>query len=231
LEHGGAAPAIIDRNADLDRLIEPLAKGGYYHAGQLCASVQRIYVHADLGSAFLDRFSARVAALRVGDPLSPKTEVGPLIHPREADRVLAWTDEAVSAGAKLIAADASAGDLFFEDLSNEVVKDDVFQRFLTFPNVIVTGPQAFFTREALAAIAQTTLQNIADLEAAVRTPRDWSRLPQRSHLPVGSPRELPAEPDPCRFGLSGDFDTALAVIASVFTWVRLAQRIRCASTS
>ena len=57
------------------------------------------------------------------------------------------------------------GDLFFKDLSNEVVKDDVFQRLLTFPNVIVTGHQAFFTREALAAIAQTTLQNIADLEA------------------------------------------------------------------
>jgi acyl-CoA reductase-like NAD-dependent aldehyde dehydrogenase len=45
LEHGGAAPAIIDRSADLDRLIEPLAKGGYYHAGQVCVSVQRIYVH------------------------------------------------------------------------------------------------------------------------------------------------------------------------------------------
>ena len=79
LEHGGAAPAIIDRSADLDRLIEPLAKGGYYHAGQVCVSVQRIYVHADLERAFLDRFAARVAALRVGDPLSPETEVGPLI--------------------------------------------------------------------------------------------------------------------------------------------------------
>jgi acyl-CoA reductase-like NAD-dependent aldehyde dehydrogenase len=102
LEHGGAAPAIIDRNADLDRLIEPLAKGGYYHAGQVCVSVQRIYVHADLIRAFLDRFTARVAALKVGDPVLPETEVGPLIHPREADRVLAWTDEAVSAGARLI---------------------------------------------------------------------------------------------------------------------------------
>jgi acyl-CoA reductase-like NAD-dependent aldehyde dehydrogenase len=39
LEHGGAAPAIIDRSADLDRLIEPLTKGGYYHAGQVCVSV------------------------------------------------------------------------------------------------------------------------------------------------------------------------------------------------
>ena len=102
LEHGGAAPAIIDRSADLDRLIEPLTKGGYYHAGQVCLSVQRIYVHADLESAFLNRFAARVAALKVGDPILLETEVGPLIHPREADRVLAWTDEAVSAGARLI---------------------------------------------------------------------------------------------------------------------------------
>jgi acyl-CoA reductase-like NAD-dependent aldehyde dehydrogenase len=102
LEHGGAAPAIIDRSADLDRLIEPLAKGGYYHAGQVCVSVQRIYVHADLEGAFLDRFATRVAALKVGDPVQPETEVGPLILPREADRVSAWTDEAVSAGARLI---------------------------------------------------------------------------------------------------------------------------------
>jgi D-lactate dehydrogenase len=61
-------------------------------------------------------------------------------------------------------------DLFFEDLSSEVVEDDVFQRLLTFPNVIVTGHQAFFTKEALTAIAQTTLQNIADLEAGCPDP-------------------------------------------------------------
>lgn len=66
-------------------------------------------------------------------------------------------------------------DLFFEDLSSEVVTDDVFQRLVTFPNVIVTGHQAFFTRETLAAIAQIPLQNLADLEEAPRTPRDWSR--------------------------------------------------------
>jgi acyl-CoA reductase-like NAD-dependent aldehyde dehydrogenase len=102
LEHGGAAPVIIDRHADLDRLIEPLVKGGYYHAGQVCVSVQRIYVHADLERAFLDRFAARVAALRIGDPTLAETEMGPLILPRETDRVLAWTAEAVEAGARLI---------------------------------------------------------------------------------------------------------------------------------
>jgi acyl-CoA reductase-like NAD-dependent aldehyde dehydrogenase len=102
LEHGGAAPVIVDRSAKLDRIIEPLVKGGYYHAGQVCVSTQRIFVHADLLPDFVERFAARVGSLRVGDPLLPETEVGPLINPREADRVLAWIDEAVSAGARRI---------------------------------------------------------------------------------------------------------------------------------
>jgi D-lactate dehydrogenase len=55
-------------------------------------------------------------------------------------------------------------DLFFEDLSNEVIQDDTFQRLLTFPNVIVTGHQAFFTSQALANIADTTLSNITEFE-------------------------------------------------------------------
>ncbi len=62
------------------------------------------------------------------------------------------------------------GDLFFEDLSNQVIKDDVFARLLTFPNVLVTGHQAFFTREALSSIAKTTLQNISDFEAKQECP-------------------------------------------------------------
>ena len=102
LEHGGVAPVIIDREADLDRVIEPLAKGGYYHAGQVCVSVQRIYVHASLEEEFLERFSKRVSALRVGDPLLAETEVGPLITPGEATRVATWTEEAVARGARLI---------------------------------------------------------------------------------------------------------------------------------
>ena len=55
-------------------------------------------------------------------------------------------------------------DLFFEDLSGRVIQDDVFARLMTFPNVIVTGHQAFFTSHALENIAETTLQNITQLE-------------------------------------------------------------------
>jgi acyl-CoA reductase-like NAD-dependent aldehyde dehydrogenase len=101
LEHGGAAPAIIDRSADLDAVIGPIVKGGYYHAGQVCVSTQRIYVHQDIADEFTQRLVAQAKALQVGDPVSKDTEVGPLILPKEADRIASWVDEAVKAGAHL----------------------------------------------------------------------------------------------------------------------------------
>lgn len=61
------------------------------------------------------------------------------------------------------------GDLFFEDHSSQLLQDDVFARLLTFPNVVITGHQAFFTREALAAIAETTLNNLTGFEHGDRT--------------------------------------------------------------
>ena len=61
-------------------------------------------------------------------------------------------------------------DLFFEDLSNEVIPDDTLSRLLTFPNVVITGHQAFFTRDAMHCIAETTLRNIADIERTGNCP-------------------------------------------------------------
>lgn len=102
LEHGGVAPVIIDQSADLDTLIEPLVKGGYYHAGQVCVSVQRIFVHEAIKQDVIERFTARVGKLRVGDPTLPETEVGPLILPKEVDRVESWVKEAIDGGGKLL---------------------------------------------------------------------------------------------------------------------------------
>ena len=114
LEHGGAAPVIIDKSADLDTVIEPLVKGGYYHAGQVCVSVQRIFVHSDLKNAFIERFSERVGTLRVGDPTLSDTEVGPLIAPREVDRVEAWVAEAIVKGATLTTGGERPGDRSYQ---------------------------------------------------------------------------------------------------------------------
>jgi acyl-CoA reductase-like NAD-dependent aldehyde dehydrogenase len=102
LEHGGAAPVIVDRSCQLEAVIEPVVKGGYYHAGQVCVSTQRIFAHHDILDEFVERLSERVARLQVGDPLRRETEVGPLIDPRETMRVTTWIDEATTSGARLI---------------------------------------------------------------------------------------------------------------------------------
>jgi acyl-CoA reductase-like NAD-dependent aldehyde dehydrogenase len=102
LEHGGVAPVIIEKDADLNQLVQPLVKGAFYHAGQVCVSVQRIYVRKKMLDAFLNTFENAVKKLETGDPALKKTEVGPLILPTEVDRIDKWVKEAQSEGAKLI---------------------------------------------------------------------------------------------------------------------------------
>ena len=101
LEHGGAAPVIVDRSADLDMVAGPVVKGGFYHAGQVCVSTQRIFVHDEIADAFTQNLVARVEQLRIGDPAHKDAEVGPLILPREVARVQQWIAEALAGGAVL----------------------------------------------------------------------------------------------------------------------------------
>jgi acyl-CoA reductase-like NAD-dependent aldehyde dehydrogenase len=114
LEHGGAAPLIIDRDVDLDAIIEPIVKGGYYHAGQVCVSVQRIFAHKGIHDAFVERLANRVAVLRVGDPLEPETEVGPLISPKEVARVASWVEEATRTGARVAVGGRRVGETTYQ---------------------------------------------------------------------------------------------------------------------
>jgi len=102
LEHGGAAPVIVEPDADFNEMLPSLLKGGFYHAGQVCVSVQRIFVHESICNDLASQFSKLANELIVGNPLDEKTEVGPLILPREVDRVETWVNEAIEAGGKLL---------------------------------------------------------------------------------------------------------------------------------
>ena len=103
LEHGGVAPVIMAADADLKRALPLLAKGGFYHAGQVCVSVQRIFAHHSIAKTVANGLAKEAKALKVGDPTKASTQVGPLIRPREVDRVAEWVDEAKAGGAKVLA--------------------------------------------------------------------------------------------------------------------------------
>ncbi len=102
LELGGNAGVVVDDSADLAFAAKRIAAGGFALAGQSCISVQRVYVHARVLDEFTSQLVARVEALKVGDPLDPATDVGPMIDEGEAARVDAWVGEAVAAGAKVL---------------------------------------------------------------------------------------------------------------------------------
>jgi acyl-CoA reductase-like NAD-dependent aldehyde dehydrogenase len=102
LEHGGAAPLILAGDADPELALAAVLKGGFYHAGQVCVSVQRVFAEESVARDFAERLGAASAALLVGDPSLPETQVGPLIRPAEVKRVAEWVDEALAGGASLI---------------------------------------------------------------------------------------------------------------------------------
>lgn len=102
LEHGGAAPVIITKDADIERALPSLIKGAFYHAGQVCVSVQRIFVDASIAEEVARKIAKLAQELVVGDPISEETEVGPLIRAKEVERVDMWVREAVDGGGSLI---------------------------------------------------------------------------------------------------------------------------------
>ena len=95
-------PVIVERDADFKELIPSLLKGGFYHAGQVCVSVQRVFAHEAICADLAKQLAEKASQLVVGNQMDEKTEVGPLILPREVDRVEDWVSEAVEAGATLL---------------------------------------------------------------------------------------------------------------------------------
>jgi acyl-CoA reductase-like NAD-dependent aldehyde dehydrogenase len=207
LEHGGSAPCIIDADVELDQIIEPVVKGGYYHAGQVCVSTQRIFVHEQKFEAFAEALGARVAKLRMADPGLKDTEVGPLILPKEVERVASWVEEAVQGGARVSVGGRRASETTYQPTvlleppkDARVTREEVFgpvtclYRYRDLDEAIASAnslPLAFqasiFTRNlelALRAIdrldAATVLVND---HTAFRT--DWMPFAGRKHSGYG----------------------------------------------
>jgi len=102
LELGGNAGLIIHSDADLDYAIPRSVLGSFAYAGQICISIQRIYVHQDIYQEFQERFLQAIAKLNVGDPKDDNTDVGPVIDDKAAQRIEKWLKEAKEGGAKIL---------------------------------------------------------------------------------------------------------------------------------
>ncbi len=103
LELGGNAGAIVDETADLDWAVSRLVYGSFAYSGQVCISVQRIYVVESVYAEFQRRFVEKVAAVKIGDPLDPATDLGPMVDRAAVERTHQWVTEALEQGARRLA--------------------------------------------------------------------------------------------------------------------------------
>lgn len=99
LELGSNSPVIIDKVQDLDRAVNKVVTGSFAYSGQVCISVQRVYVHEEIYDVFLEKFSKGAESLVIGDPLDERTDISALIHPKEVEKIQAWIEEAENEGA------------------------------------------------------------------------------------------------------------------------------------
>ncbi len=112
LELGSNSPLVVLPDANLQKVAEATAVGGYVNAGQVCISTQRVLVHRDAYSDFLDRLKPQVEAIRVGDPMAEDTRLSAMISESAAQRVGDWINEAVGGGARVITGGERKGAVF-----------------------------------------------------------------------------------------------------------------------
>ncbi|WP_035532712.1 aldehyde dehydrogenase family protein [Halobacillus kuroshimensis] len=148
LELGNNSPVIVDKEADVEAAAENIAAKSFAFAGQVCISVQRIYVHDDVKDAFQDKFIQAIESLKVGDPNDPETDVGPMISEDEAERAGQWIEEAKEAGAEVVYGGEREGALLKPTILTNV-----------------TGDMKVVCEEIFAPVV--TIQTFSDIKACI----------------------------------------------------------------
>ncbi len=111
-ELGGNAATVIDANANLDAAISKTVSGGFSYSGQVCISVQRIYVERSRYAEFRDKYVAEANKLVMGNPLDDQTDLGPMLNDGACQRIDSWISEAVAGGASVIAGGQREGRMY-----------------------------------------------------------------------------------------------------------------------
>jgi len=168
-ELGGNAAAVVDNTIELDSVVDKLVTGAFAYSGQVCISVQRIYVHRSRYDSFLADFTACTRRLKMGDPLEDSTELGPVISDQAADRIEAWVNEAHDAGAQVETVAPRAGRMLAPSILTQSTRDMKVMREEVFGPVVNVLPFDDFD-DALAQVNDSAF----GLQAAVFT-RDLNR--------------------------------------------------------
>ncbi|ANU15265.1 Aldehyde dehydrogenase [Planococcus halocryophilus Or1] len=140
LELGSNSGLIIDEGVDMDTVIEKVVIGSFSNQGQVCISLQRIYIMESLIEEFLTRFKEATTKLKVGDPLDPATEISAMISKEEQQRAEMWVQEAVAEGAQLVIGGKVEDGVFQPTILTQVSADSKVSCQEVFAPVVIVNP-------------------------------------------------------------------------------------------
>ncbi|KZE52783.1 aldehyde dehydrogenase [Brevibacillus parabrevis] len=140
LELGANSAVIVDRDTPLDEVVLRCLFGAFAYSGQVCVSVQRIYVVADIYDEFVRRFVEQTVALRGGDSLEEEADFSAMVHPKQTERVLAWIGEALDQGAKLACGGERMGRMLLPTVLTHVPQEAKIAREEVFGPVVMINP-------------------------------------------------------------------------------------------
>jgi acyl-CoA reductase-like NAD-dependent aldehyde dehydrogenase len=123
LELGNNSATVVHHDANLDQAASLIAQKSFNNAGQVCISVQRVYVHEEVFGAFLSLLKEKTESFIVGDPLDEKTDIGPMIRLSEVDRVEGWVNEAVEQGATIETGGLRNGAFYYPTILTNVKEE------------------------------------------------------------------------------------------------------------
>ena len=164
MELGSNSAVIICEDAQMDKAFPRVVLGAYALAGQVCISVQRIFVHESIFDTFVERYVEEVRALKVGNQLLEETQVGPMIEPKEAQRVKEWINEAVAAGAKLLCGGEVDGAMMTPAVVTHCPRNVLLFTGEAFGPVVLINPYSTF-EEAI----ELTNDSVYGLQAGIYT--------------------------------------------------------------
>lgn len=140
MELGSIAATVLNEDADIELAMPKVVRAGFRKAGQVCTSIQRLYIHRTILDAVLPRYLEAVRALKFGNPHERDTSVGPMISHKEAVRAQSWVNEAVEAGATLLAGGSREGSVLAPTVLGNLSPDMRVMREEIFAPVVCIRP-------------------------------------------------------------------------------------------
>ena len=165
LELGGNAAVVVEPDADLDFAVPRIVSGSFSYSGQICISIQRVFLQRKIYDRFMADFIQRTRKLRMGDPLDDSTDIGPMIDLEAAKKTEEWIGEALDHGARVVCGGRREGAMFEPTILENVGPGLRISRLEAFAPVVVVQPYEDF-REALEFVNDS----IYGLQAGIFTP-------------------------------------------------------------